>query len=79
MWHAFGGLGHWTEWHVTGRTMRDVLAEAVPKIRAYGHAFIEDPKGDQCWLVSKPIGFSKREYTIRPYKPLQTDWGVEEP
>lgn len=71
MWHAFGGLGHWTEWHVTGKTMREVLAESQEKIKFYGHAFVENPAGELTWFVTKG--------SIKPYKPLQSDWGVEEP
>lgn len=79
LWHAFGSLGHWTEWHASAKTMRELLADIQPKVHAYGHAFVQDPTGQHTWFISKSVGFSKREIIVKPYKPLQSDWGVEEP
>lgn len=75
MWHAFGGLGQWTEWHAWGKTMRELLATVADKVNAYGHAFIEDPTGRLTWFAV----VYKGKALVRPYKPLQSDWGVEEP
>lgn len=78
MWHAFGNLGHWTEWHAQASDMRAAIALARPRVAYYGNAIIEHPTDDLAWFMGRPMGFSKREYTIRPYKPLQSDWGVKE-
>lgn len=75
MWHAFGGLGHWTEWHAYATNMREVLEAAKEKIHVYGHAFVENPAGDLTWFAGR-FGVKTE---IRPYKPLQSDWGVGEP
>lgn len=79
MWHAFGNLGHWTEWHAMAPNMRSAVDMAKPKVRTYCHAFIEGPRADLVWFMSTPVGFSNREYVIHPYKPLQSDWGVASP
>lgn len=68
MWHAFGDVGEWTEWHAWAPTMRAALEMAAPKRQAYGHAFVENPPGTLCWFADK--------LSIRPYKPLQSDIGV---
>ncbi len=76
MWHAFGNLGDWTEWHLLASTMREAVAASMGKIKAYGHALVENPTSDLCWFATAGV---TRPLTIRPYKPLQSDWGVGEP
>ena len=50
-WHLFGNCGGWDEFHVWCTTKKMAMNKAVPYVKVYGEALLEDCKTKKVWKV----------------------------